>query len=338
MKKSPRQPTMDEWLLDSLHGLHEGEFDEKEVLRPEHFISSLTYNYANKLQPKQEALWFEHQVRKMMSNSLWPRILIARCRLILAHSLSLLSNGHWGILDFILNTLRLVIHYLGILINGLRLLMNLALLVKPLITDSSPWEGIKHALSHSWFELFLDTHSLVSAFLPSTLFKTSCAFSAIELGVFMLRGWLELRELSRFKQSVNNELSKHDLSKEHIFELRKAEAHANAMYKLKFKKLILNCAVLSSSILLFLFKGVLLTLASNPLVPLLFAVLALSLSLANHYVGQYLDKDKPTVKPAQLSGRVTFFKVNAPAAAELARECPSQPLEESSAIRSLIPC
>lgn len=313
MKKSPQQPNMDEWLLDSLHGLHDGDEDEPEVLNPEHFISSLTYKYVNTLQPKQHALWIEQQARKIMSRALWPRILISRCRLLLAHSLPLISDGHWIIMDFILNSLRIVMHYLGILINGLRLLMNLAWLVKPLCTDSLPWEGIKQTLSHSWFELFLDTHSLVSAFLPTDFFKTSCAFSVLELGVFMLRGWLELSELSTFKQSFSNELTKNNLSEEQLIEMRKAEAHAAALYKLKLKKLVLNCAVLSASILLFTFKhfiipSISITLISNPIIPLVFAVLALGLSLANHYVGQYLDQEKPKVKVSQLSGKVGFFK------------------------------
>lgn len=343
MKKLPQQPNMDEWLLDSLHGLHDGDDDEQEVLKPEHFISSLTYKYVSTQQPKQHALVIERQVRKIMSRSLWPRILISRCRLLLVHSLPLISDGHWIIMDFILNSLRLVMHYLGILINGLRLLMNLALLVKPLFTDALPWEGIKQALSHSWFELFLDAHSLLSAFLPTTLLKTSCAFSALELGVFMFRGWLELNELSTFKQSFSNQLTKENLSEEHLIELKKAEAHAAALHKLKLKKLILNCAVLSTSILLFVFKyfmlpSLSLTLVSNPIVPLLFAVLALGLSLANHYVGQHLDKEKPKVKLSHLSGRVSFFKASAPAAeAPRALELSSQPTEEPFVMCSSIP-
>ncbi|RUR10810.1 hypothetical protein [Legionella sp. km772] len=344
MKKPPQQPNMDEWLLDSLHGLHDGDDDEQEVLRPEHFLSSLTYKYVSTLQPKQHTLEIERQIRKIMSRSLWPRILISRCRLLLAHSLPLISDGHWIIMDFILNSLRLILHYIGMLINGLRLLMNLTLLVKPLFTDSLPLQGIKQALSHSWFELFLDAHSLISAVLPTTLLKTSCAFSALELGVFMLRGWLELRELSTFKQSFNGEITKNNLSEEHLIEMKKTEAHAAALYKLKLKKLVLNCAVLSVSILLFVFKyfmlpSLSLTLVSNPVVPLLFAVLALGLSLANHYGGQYLDKVKPKVKLSQLSGKVSFFKASAPVAeAPHAVELFSQLLEATSVTYSSNPC
>lgn len=73
---------------------------------------------------------------------------------------------------------------------------------------------------------------------------------------------------------------------------KQAEAHAQAMYQFKLKKLVFNCAVLTSTICLFLLKHFILpaSLVTNPVVPLVFALLALSLSLANHYLGQYLDK------------------------------------------------
>ncbi len=201
MKKPPQQPNKDERLLDSLHGLHDGDEEENEELKPEHFISSLTYQYVSTLQ---RTVWVEQPIRKAMSRTLWPRILISRCRLLIAHSLPLISSGHWIMMEFILNNLRLVLHYLGILINGLRLLMNLAVVVKPFFTDSLPLEEIKKALAHTWFELFLDSHSLISAFLPTRYLKTSVVFSALELTVFILRGWLELHELSNFKQKFTN--------------------------------------------------------------------------------------------------------------------------------------
>lgn len=345
MKRSPQQPNMDEWLLDSLHGTHDGDEDESENPSPEHFISSLTYDYVCALQPKQRDLWIERQLRKCMSRSLWPRILISRCRLLIAHSLPLISDGDWVIIEFMLKALRLILHYLGILINGLRLLMNLAIILKPLCTESCPWEGMKDAFSNSWFELFMDAHSLTSAFLPTPYLKTTCAFSALELGVFILRGWLELRRLSAFKQAFQKQMTNHNLSEEHLIELKKAEAHAAALFKLKFKRLVLNCAVLSASICLFLFKYFLIpsisvTLVINPVIPLLFAVLALGLSLANHYVGQYLDKEKPKVKMSQLSGKVSFFKESAPVPADLMHdlELSSQPLEVSSVTCSSILC
>ncbi|MCW8452960.1 hypothetical protein OQJ18_01705 [Fluoribacter dumoffii] len=341
MKKRSQQPNMDEWLLDSRHGLHDGDEKQHEVLKPEHFISSLTYQYVDTIQPKQKALWVQRELNKIMSRSLWPRILIARCRVLLAHSLPLLANGHWVIMDFLLNSIRLALHYISIAVHGLRVLLNLANLIQPLLTDSLTWERAKHTLSHSWFELFIDTHSLFSAFLPAAWVKTNCAFSVLELGVFILHGWLEIRKLSAFKQAFSNQLCKNNLSEEQLIEMRKAEAHAVALYKLKFKKLVLNCAVLSASILLFIFKSFIVPVAfvSNPVVPLIFAVLALILSLANHYVGQYLDRDRPKVTLSQLSGRVAFFKVSAPVAdCENALELPSQPLEESSAMSPLAPC
>lgn len=345
MKKTPRQPNMDEWLLDSLHGMHDGEEDENEVLKPEHFISSLTYNYVKHLQPKQRKWWIEHHFRKVMSQSIWPRILIARCRVLITHALPLLADGHWAVMDVILNSLRVVMQYLGILLHSARLLMNLASVVTPLCNEFPSWDGVMHALSDSWFELFIDTHSLTTAFLPVSYLKTNCAFSVLELGMFILRGWLELSKLEEFKQSFKGHLTNHTMSEAHALELNKAEAHATALYNHQYKKLILNITVLSLSLSLFIFKSFVLpslslVLVSNPVTPLIFAIVALSLSLANHYLGQYIDNEKPKIKMSQLSGRVSFFKENAPdlSKTQHVHESTSQSLEESFVGNSPILC
>lgn len=345
MKKTPRQPHMDEWLLDSLHGMHDGEEDENEALKPEHFINSLTYDYVKHLQPKQRSWWIEHHFRKAMSKSIWPRILIARCRVLITHTLPLLADGHWVIMDVLLNTLRIAMQYLGVLLHSVRLLMNLASLATPLCNKSSSWEGVIHALSDSWFELFIDTHSLTTTFLPASYLKTNCLFSILELGVFILKGWLELSKMEGFKHSFKDQLTNNTLSESHILELNKAKAHATALYNHQYKKLILNVAVLSLSISLFILKSFVLpslslALVSNPVTPLIFAIVALSLSLANHYLGQYIDNEKPKTKMSQLSGRMSFFKENDPALSQArhVRESPSQSLEESFVRRSPILC
>ena len=335
MKKTPRQPTMDEWLLDSLHGMHDGEEDEHEELKPEHFISSLTYNYVKHLQPKQRKCWVEGHFRKAMSQSIWPRILIARCRILITHTLPLLADGHWPIMEVILNFLRTAMQYLGVFLHSVRLLINLASLASPLCTASSSWDSVIHALSDSWFELFIDTHSLTTTFLPSSYLTTNFIFSVLELGMFILRGWLELSKLEGFKQSFKEQLANNTLSETHKIELYKADAHATALCNHQYKKLILNVTVLSLSITLFILKSfvlpsVSLAMVSNPVIPLVFAILALSLSLANHYLGQYIDKEKPKIKMSQLSGRVSFFRESVPvlSQAQHASELPSQSLEE----------
>ncbi|MCL9685860.1 hypothetical protein [Legionella maioricensis] len=345
MKKTPRQPDMEEWLLDSLHGVHDGEEDENEALKPEHFINPLTYDYVKHLQPKQRSWWVEHYFRKAMSQSIWPRILIARCRVLITHALPLLADGHWAMMEVILNALRTVMQYLGILLHGVRLLMNLASLVTPLCSESSLWDGVMHALSDSWFELFTDTHSLTTAFLPTSYLKTTCAFSVLELGASILKGWFELSKLGGFKQSFKDQLANNHLPQAHRFELTKAEAHATALYNHQSKKLILNVCILSLSITAFLLKSFVLpslslALVSNPVTPLIFAIVALSLSLANHYLGQYIDKEKPKIKTSQLSGRVSFFKENVPVLSREQHviESPSQPLEVSFVRSSSILC
>lgn len=324
MKKQPRQPNMDEWLLDSMHGLHDGDDEEIHQLTPSHFLNSATYNYVRAIHPKRRPYWLERQIRLWISRSIWPRILIARCRLVLATSLPLLTGWHLELIESLLTSIRLTMHYLGIILHSLRLLMNLGSLLEPLFTDPSPLEGIKQQFDRSWFELFLDSHSLISAFIPSHYLITSCALSVLELGLFAFRGWNEYNRISSLKTLFSDQLKNEGLSEECLIELKRSEAHATAMLNHTYKKLALNLVVLSSSILLFVFRhfivpSVSLTLAVNPIVPFIFAILALTLSIANHVIGQYLDEEKPKVKLTDLSGknsafntRNNFFKVNAP--------------------------
>ena len=110
------------------------------------------------------------------------------------------------------------------------------------------------------------------------------------------------------------QLKNKELSENHIIELKRSEAHSSAMLTHTCKKLALNLVVLSSTILLFIFKhfiiaSISLTLASNPVVPFIFAILALALSITNHCFSQHIDKDKPKINARYLSGKsFMFFK------------------------------
>ena len=175
---------MDEWLLDSKHGLHEGDDEVVHQLAPSDCLNPVTYNYALTIQPKKRPYWLQRSIRRWISHSISPGILITRCRLALATGLPLLTEWHIEFMDKILSVIRSIMHYLGIILHGLRLLMNLAALLEPLVTDSSPFEGIKQQFDQ-WFELFIESfHSLISAFIPPNYLVISCALSVLELGVF----------------------------------------------------------------------------------------------------------------------------------------------------------
>ncbi|MGC1182833.1 hypothetical protein [Legionella sp.] len=46
---------------------------------------------------------------------------------------------------------------------------------------------------------------------------------------------------------------------------------------------------------------------ANPLVPFIFAALAFSISIANHYLNQYVDQQKPKIPKQEQSTRHSFF-------------------------------
>jgi hypothetical protein len=72
-----------------------------------------------------------------------------------------------------------------------------------------------------------------------------------------------------------------------------------------YKKLVLNFGVTALSTCLFVFRNVLfpamVVSIANPLIPFVFAAISLLISVANHYLSQYFDQQKPQYKKVELS-------------------------------------
>ena len=107
MKKQPQQPSMDEWLLDPIHGLEAGDEDSvHQPITPSDFLTTEAFEYFTSIQPKRSAYNIERQIRRLISRSIWPRILIARCRLLLSTVMPLIVDGHWEFLEHVLTFVR----------------------------------------------------------------------------------------------------------------------------------------------------------------------------------------------------------------------------------------
>lgn len=247
-----------------------------------------------------------------------------RCRLLIDTALPLIESGHWELIDEILTQTRLALRYLGFIMHGLRLLINIAVSLEILISEGFALEGIQQHIAHTWFELCNDTIWIISALTPSTYLAASSLLMALELGLIVIRAWIEINRLSSFNAAFGNALENPALEPDEIAELSLSKAHTEAMLIHTYKKLILNWCVTLTTTALFILKtviipSVLLTLAINPVVPFIFAALALSISLINHFISQHIDEDKPKVKienlpatQASVRTRNTFFKAKAP--------------------------
>lgn len=307
MKKQPQQPNMDEWLLDPIHGLEVGEEDNvHQAITPSDFLTPEAFDYFSTIQPKRSTNNIERQVRRLISRSIWPRILVARCRLLLSTSIPLMIDGHWDMVEQILSFIRMALHYLGFFIHGLRLLMNLAPLMKAVISSDSPIVEIQQHLVHSWFELFTDTQWIISALIPSNYLEISCALMILELVFIAIRSLLEAQRISHCIKKIDDAINQQNLEPKHLDELMRAKDHAEAMLLHTYKKLALNFGVTLLSTCLFVFRNVLLPAmvvsVANPLIPFVFASIALLISVANHYLCQCLDQQKPQYKKVEPSG------------------------------------
>lgn len=306
MKKQPQQPSMDEWLLDPIHGLEAGDEDNiNQAITPTDFLTPEAFDYFSTIQPKRATNNIEHQVRRLISRSIWPRILIARCRLLLATAIPLMINGHWDMVEQVLSFIRTAVHYLGFFLHGLRLLINLAHLMKAITSSESAIAELQQHLTHSWFELFIDTQWIMSVLIPSNYIEVSCALMILELVFIVIRSLLEAQRISHCIKKIDDAINQQDLKPEQLDELMRAKTHAEEMLQHIYKKLALNFGVTLLSTCLFVFRNVLLPAmvvsVANPLIPFIFAAIALSISVANHYLNQYLDHNKPKINKEVLS-------------------------------------
>lgn len=320
MKKQPQQPNMDEWLLDSMH-----EGDEQNIhhhFKRSDFLTALTYEYVSATHSKRMPYWLEKQIKRVISRSIWPRILVIRCRLFIYSALPLIEDGHWKLIDEILTQTRLALQYLGFTMHGLRLLINIAVALEILISEGFALEGVQQHIAHTWFELCNDAIWIISAVTPSSYLAVSCLLMVLELGLIAIRAWIEINRLSSFNAAFSHALENPALSLDDIAELSLAKTHTEAMLTHTYKKFVLNFSFTLTTTAIFILKAVIIpsvsmTLAANPVVPFIFAALALSISLINHFISQHIDEDKPKIKIEDLSAvqtsvrtRNTFFKAN----------------------------
>ncbi len=322
MKKQPQQPSMEEWLLDPIHGLEAGDEDNiNQAITPTDFLTPEAFDYFSTIQPKRSSNNIERQVRRLISRSIWPRILIARCRLLLSTAIPLMINGHWDMVEQVLTFVRTALHYLGFFIHGLRLLMNMAHLVQTVISSDSAIAELQQHLLHSWFELFTDTQWIISALIPSNYLEVSCALMILELVFIVIRSLLEAQRISNCIKKIDDAINQQDLKPDQFDELIRAKTHAEEMLQHTYKKLALNFGVTLLSTCLFVFRNVLLPAmvvsVANPLIPFFFAAITLLISVANHYLSQYFDQQKPKFRKEEPSGiqsfarkQHTFFYVN----------------------------
>lgn len=322
MKKQLQQPNMDEWLLDPMHGLNEG--DEQNIhhhFKRSDFLNALTFQYVCAMRSNLTPYKLEKQIKRVISSSIWPRIVVMRCRLLIESALPLIADGHWELIDETINQTRLILRYLGFMMHGVRLLIDLAVSLETLLSEEFALEGIQQHVAHTWFELCNDAIWIISATTPSDYLAVSCLLMVLELGLIAIRAWIEINRLSSFNAAFGNELEGSALDSDEAVELSLLKTHAEAMLTHTYKRFILNFSVTLTTTAIFFLKAVIvpsvsMTLAINPVVPFIFAALALSISLISHFISQHIGGDKPKIKiedlptvQTSLFSQNTFFEI-----------------------------
>lgn len=163
---------------------------------------------------------------------------------------------------------------------------------------------------------------MLSALVPTSYSALSGGLMVLELVLIAIRGWTEQQHLSHHIKIMDNAINTQTLQPEHLDELLRAKAHAEVMQLHVYKKLALNLGVTILTTSLFFIKSIVLPMvlvsaAVNPFIPFLFATIALSISVVNHYLIKYIDQEKPKFRKENLTrthslpyNRNTFFQAN----------------------------
>jgi hypothetical protein len=286
-----------EWLLDPIDGFNEGEEENSQLALPFVFLTTEALDYFSAMSRKRPAYDLERKIRKLISKSIWPRLLISKLRSLISTGLSLFFDGHWEFLEQALGFIKSAVSYLSLTTHGLRFMMSTGHLIKIVTTSDQASAEVFQYLKYSWFELYTDIQGILSSLISDYQF---ISFGLMVLGLILvaIRAWNEEQQLIQHIKKINLTLSQHDLLPEQMKELKFAKAHAEAMLLYNKKKLVFNFGIRLLTTSLFAIKNILLPIilvsaTTSLLIPFVFALTSFFITLATPFLKQNLLENKP---------------------------------------------
>jgi len=265
-------------------------------------------------------------IKSFISKSIWPRLVLMRIRAVFVTLIPLIHlTNQDDILDG-LSHVQLFLSILGWVLHALRLLINLlSLLMSCLLGDLFSWSDKKSAwqtclkieLTESWKELGNDLLWVMTTLTSSIHIALSVTLMLVDIAWVVYCGYAELARLNQFKKGFEQRRYSGSISQEKLTDLESCQDNLQKRLAYTQKKLIVSLlTTISTTTLAFLRTALMPSIATNPILLLGFALLSLVITLASHFIGEWLKRERPPEKIAALeknysltmASRITFFK------------------------------
>ena len=269
--------------------LHEGD------VRP-----SVRDQYERFIKKKPSPAIWDEQIKRLISRSIWPRLLVIRIRKVLVTLTPIITMFEHPYVIEGLGNLNFLLGALGWLLHGLRLLMNLfRLLMQCLPINSlknSCWQSrLLSEFSLTQMELGNDLLWISATLINSTYIGLSLAFLLLDIAWVLYGGYVEVNRLNQFKCVVEKALQDEGLPTWECAEIMACSDNLEQRLTYTQQKLILSLITTLSTAVLSLLRFAIIRPASviNPVVPVVFALLSLGITLVSHFAGEWLRRCKP---------------------------------------------
>ena len=291
------------------------------ALQESDFTNPLIYQYLESLTKKTASSTPDITIKRLISKSIWPRLVAIRIRTVLVTLIPVINIVHQDCLLSGLSYVQLCLGLLGWVLHALRLLINLLRLLMcclPCDESSSPdqkltWQTrLQTELAESQTELGNDLLWILTVLTTSTHVAASVAIMLIDIAWVMYCGYAELTKLNQFKSNFEQIIRSESISPQELADIEACQDNLQKRIAYTQKKLILNLlTTISTTILAFLriviMPSLFPMLAINPALLLGFALLSLVVTLASHFIGEWLKLEKPPEKITGLEKTVSFI-------------------------------
>lgn len=257
-----------------------------------------------------ESFFSSDACRHLISQLMWPRLVVIRVNHVLTSMLPLMHLTPDGVLGVFLHDASTILSSLGWILHGLRLLINALELLQLIILDGfiddtrlqlTGYVRVDAHIHKQGIELTNDLIWVLGAIAPTNV-QFTCAFLLVDIVWLSGRAWWEMNRLKG------------------LCEIDAATDHSKLLERLnelayEREKFILNLvALMSMSAITLLKNGVLpiisQALAVNPYMLLACHLLSLAITMTNHFYGKSLAEQKSCARHEFNKTPVSGFKVH----------------------------
>ena len=238
--------------------------------------------------------------RQLISQLIWPRLVVIRVKSVLAALMPLMNLSDDGTFGVCLHGVSSVLSPLGWVLHGLRLLINTLQLLRQAMPDgwisNTGQEQAWHTrvgvhVQNNGVAMGNDLIWMLTAIAPTDLQFTS-AFLLVDVLWLSGRAWLEMRRLKGLCDGTDATMDNHLFS-----ELERALAQEQHKFILNLTNLLSISAI--AIMKKFVLPSVFPVLAVNPWLLLAFSLLSLVITIASHFLGKALVGQKACNAPEE---------------------------------------